>query len=171
MGYTVNIMIEAVNSTLQASQIVRPAQDSLQQDSEPVSIDIERERNFAQAPYISPAVDYNLEFDRAVLVLRDSATGEVTDQIPSDSRLEAQARATADSFSFEAPQVRPEAAAPFSDNRSQSSSSQSIDVPQQDVQVQQVERSQEAASVQQIAAFETAARSGNTNAGSVTLFA
>ena len=45
-----------------------------------------------QAPFISPVVSINTQFDTAVLLLRNSEDGEVVDQIPSESALQTQQR-------------------------------------------------------------------------------
>lgn len=46
-----------------------------------------------KAPYISPYISLDYNYDRAVLQIRDSDTGEVQDQFPTESRLAEQQRA------------------------------------------------------------------------------
>lgn len=48
-----------------------------------------------KAPYISPYISLDYNYDRAVLQIRDSDTGEVQAQFPTESRLAAQQRAEA----------------------------------------------------------------------------
>ncbi|MBI2234624.1 MAG: flagellar protein FlaG [Micavibrio aeruginosavorus] len=45
-----------------------------------------------QAPYISPYVHLDVNFDKAVLQIRDSETGDVVRQIPSEPALESARR-------------------------------------------------------------------------------
>lgn len=154
-------MIEAVYSTLQTAQLARGVAEQ-SSTSESLSANPEGTQRLAKAPYISPAVDYNYDYNQAVLILRDSDTGDVVEQIPSETRLEAQARTETRAFSTERPSVQPaESSAP-----KKAEGSAPIVVEQQDTKQQT-----EVANVQQIAAFEAAARSGNTNAGTVSLFA
>lgn len=155
-------MIEAVNSTLQASQVTRAVAEQTS-TSESLNANPDGVQRIARAPYISPAVDYNYDYNQAVLVLRDSDTGDVVEQIPSETRLAEQARTEAQSFNTEvaAPAQRPNATAEGT------GSPAPIVVEQPQTEQRQVE----VANVQQIAAFEAAARSGNSNAGTVTLFA
>ena len=89
-------MIEAVNSVLSNAQIAR---GSIEQTSQARSIaaNPERVQEVAKAPYISPYIFMDLNYDRAVLQLRDSDTGDVLRQYPSESQLEAYKRAQATS--------------------------------------------------------------------------
>ena len=154
-------MIEAVSSTLQAAQVTRGVAEQ-NSTSESLSANPDGVQRLAKAPYISPAVDYNYDYNQAVLVLRDSDTGDVVEQIPSETRLEAQARTEARNFNTDvaAPAQRPDSTAETVQGAAP------IVVEQPDTT-----RQTEVANVQQIAAFEAAARSGNSNAGTVTLFA
>ena len=52
-----------------------------------------RTQEVAQAPYIPPYVKVDTELDMAVLQLRDSDTGDVVRQIPSEQQIEAYQRA------------------------------------------------------------------------------
>lgn len=49
-----------------------------------------------QAPYISPYISVDLNYDQAVLQIRDSDTGDVVQQFPTESRLAEIRRAKAD---------------------------------------------------------------------------
>lgn len=40
-----------------------------------------------QAPYVSPYISINFDYDKAVLQIRDSDTGNVQEQFPTESRL------------------------------------------------------------------------------------
>lgn len=45
-----------------------------------------------KAPYISPFISVDMDYNKAVLQIRDSDTGDVVQQFPSESRLAAQQR-------------------------------------------------------------------------------
>jgi len=78
-------MIEAVNSSVAnaslsrgvATQVSAPAPAQ----SEPATLPV--------APFISPRVSFDSTANKAVLQIRDSATGDVVNQFPSESRLRA----------------------------------------------------------------------------------
>lgn len=91
-------MIEAVNSVLANASFLRneanrngaqQIQESLESAASQAS---EAVTQFPRAPFISPVVSMDNQFDRAVLLLRNSEDGEVTDQIPSESALRADRR-------------------------------------------------------------------------------
>ena len=83
--------IEAVNSVIANSAVVRggtnpidsarAAQTDSLRSGDGVSL---------QTPYRSLNVSIDQNYDRAVLQIRDSQTGDVLDQYPSDTRLRAQ---------------------------------------------------------------------------------
>ncbi len=85
-------MIEAVNSVLQTAPFVRGNSDQTS-NAESLAANPDRvQRAAPRAPYISPYVFVDVNFDRAVLQLRNGETGDVVDQFPSEQQLEAQAR-------------------------------------------------------------------------------
>ena len=89
-------MIEAVNSAVAASSVLKglvpqglqssPSQAPVQ------SVEMTGAPTGPRAPFVSPMVYMNLDYDKAVLQIRDSETGDVVNQIPSDNRLAAQQR-------------------------------------------------------------------------------
>ncbi|MGH1378192.1 MAG: hypothetical protein ACRBB3_05155 [Alphaproteobacteria bacterium] len=84
-------MIEAVSSSLASAQSLRS------NVAEGVSsVSVEGARAAPQAPYISPHISIDLAHNKAVIEIRDSDTGDVQQQFPSESRLaqisQAQAR-------------------------------------------------------------------------------
>lgn len=87
-------MIEAVNSVISNASLLR---QSAQQVAVAVqaSESAESVAKVPLAPYISPAIHVNYDFDTAVLAIRDSDTGDVLAQFPSESALEARQRAEA----------------------------------------------------------------------------
>jgi len=148
-------MLEAVNSVLQNAQFVRSnSEQTSSVDS--FAANPERSQRVApQAPYISPYIHLDVNYDKAVILLRNGETGDVEGQFPSQATLEAQARAAAKRQVA----VETEAATP---------SPKATEAPQAPAPQQKADA---AISAQQQAAFSAAARSGNTNAGNITLFA
>lgn len=95
-------MLEAVNSVISNAPLVRPhaeqASSSRSLTANPESVQV-----VAQAPYISPYIRVDVNYDTAVLAIRDRDTGDFLTTIPSDARLQAKAREAAQ---YEQPQVR-----------------------------------------------------------------
>lgn len=86
-------MIEAVNSVLSNAPILKSA---AQQQSAANSFAANPDRiqqASAQAPYISLYIKVDVNFDKAILQMRDQDTGDVVRQIPSETQLEAYRRA------------------------------------------------------------------------------
>ncbi len=88
-------MIEAVNSSLSNASVLRaPAeqvstQRSLSSNPARLQEAAETSIDVPKAPYISPYVVVDLDYNTAVLQIRDSDTGDVLTQFPSESRLQA----------------------------------------------------------------------------------
>src|SRR5690606_32781669 len=93
-----------------------------------------------QAPYVSPYVFMDISFNKAVLQIRDSDTGDVMTQFPSRSRLESSRRAAADAGSSESASVA----------KAQPQASEDVSVAPAKANV----------TPQQIAAFDAASRAG-----------
>lgn len=87
-------MIEAVNSVLSNAPLVRNVTDQ-QSAARALAANPDRVQEVAQAPYISPYVHVDVNFDKAVLQIRDSDTGDVVRTIPSEGQMEAYRRAQA----------------------------------------------------------------------------
>lgn len=90
-------MIEAVNA---ATASVALSQSTSSQTDVQVSAsaspleEIGDAPQAPRAPFVSPFIAVDTEFDRAVLQIRNGDTGEVIRQFPSEGRLENQARET-----------------------------------------------------------------------------
>ena len=84
-------MLEAVNSTLANASLVRAVADQAS-SARSFAANPEKVQEVVQAPYISPYVYVDVNYDKAVLALRDRDTGDFLTTIPSDAKLEAQAR-------------------------------------------------------------------------------
>lgn len=106
-------MIEAVNSTLATSALTREAAGQ-QSSANSFAANPERVQRIAQAPYVSPYIAVDTNFDRAVLQIRDSDTGDVLAQYPTEPQLEAYRRAQ---------QIRQEPATPAPQPAQQASES------------------------------------------------
>ncbi len=84
-------MIEAVHSVLSNAQAVRASADQ-SSSTRSFAADPENSVSVPQAPYISPYIVVNAN-NKAVLQIRDSDTGDVLTQYPSETRLQAQSAA------------------------------------------------------------------------------
>lgn len=81
-------MIEAVNSVVANASLLRTqSEQGSEQRSEPV-VSIETSGNeLPQAPFVSPYISVNTQYNTAVLQIRDSDTGDVVNQFPSEETL------------------------------------------------------------------------------------
>lgn len=158
-------MLEAVNSVLQTAQFVRPQAEQTSAVDSFAGNPERAQRVSPQAPYVSPYIYIDLGHNKAVIQLRNGETGDVEGQFPSEASLEARARAASTSQTS-APSSQPET--PQNSGESALAFVQSTEpAPQQ----QSAPAPSAAPTAQQQAAFAAAARAGNSNAGSVTLFA
>lgn len=85
-------MIEAINSAVVNAQSMRASTEQINASRVSQAPDVappeaQASAEVPKAPYVSPyiAVDYN--YDKAVLQIRDSETGDVVQQFPTESRL------------------------------------------------------------------------------------
>lgn len=86
-------MIEAVNSVLSNAPYTKAATEQ-QSVARSFAANPDRiQEATSAAPYISLYIKVDTNFDRAVLQIRDSDTGDVVRQIPTESELEAYRRA------------------------------------------------------------------------------
>ncbi len=94
-------MIEAVNSVLSNAVLARGSAEQ-QSVARSFAANPERVQEVAQAPYVSPYISMNLDYNKAVLQIRDGDTGDVVRQFPSESQLEAYRKAQAAAQNSEA---------------------------------------------------------------------
>jgi hypothetical protein len=83
-------VIEAVNSVVSNATLVRAAAEQI--DVRALAANPGRVQEVAsipQAPYISPYISMDHNYNKAVLQIRNSDTGDVITQFPSESRLRA----------------------------------------------------------------------------------
>ncbi len=83
-------MIEAVNSVVSNAPLLR---GNAEQVSSARASSTESVTPSPQAPFVSPYISVDFNFDTAVLQIRDSDTGDVVRQFPSQSALQARQRA------------------------------------------------------------------------------
>jgi hypothetical protein len=86
-------MIEAVNSVVANAALLRGNTDQSQQDRlNAIASNPNTERvKMALAPFVSPFIQVNNDYNKAVLQLRDSETGDVINQFPSETTMRARA--------------------------------------------------------------------------------
>ncbi len=84
-------MLEAVNSVLSNAPLVR-GQAEQHSNARSLAANPEQVQVVAQAPYISPYIKVDVNYDKAVILIRDSDTGDTVRQIPSEPALEAARR-------------------------------------------------------------------------------
>ena len=156
-------MIEAVNSVLQTAPFVRANNEQISTaDSFAANPErLQRAPQAPQAPFISPYIYLDVNYDKAVIQLRNGDTGDVIDQFPSESALQARARQSAQQ------QVARETQA---QQAPQPQASVETSAPQQSAP-EASQANTAAINAQQQAAFQAAAQTGISNAGNVTVFA
>jgi hypothetical protein len=84
-------MFEAVNSTLSNAPLIR-AQAEQASAARSFAANPEKVQEAPQAPYVSPYIYMDVNYNKAVLQIRDSDTGDVVRQIPTEPALEAARR-------------------------------------------------------------------------------
>ena len=86
-------MIEAVNAVVSNSQILRSVAEQTA-TTQNLSANPARIQTAAiSAPYLSPHVDYNGGNSKPIFVVRDSSSGEVIKQFPSEAQIRAYSKA------------------------------------------------------------------------------
>lgn len=83
-------MIEAVNSAVANASLVRGSANQV--DAARVEISTGNGPVAPRAPFISPFISLDNNFDTAVIQIRDSETGDVLRQFPSEQTLSSRAR-------------------------------------------------------------------------------
>ena len=84
-------MIEAVKSSLAAAPVVQRGLDQAS-NARSFAANPEKVQEVAEAPYVSPNVRVDNNAKIAILEFRDSVSGDVLAQIPSEAQLEAYKR-------------------------------------------------------------------------------
>ncbi len=86
-------MLEAVNSVLSNASYTKAVADQQSVVTSYAANPAAVQKASLQAPYISLYIKVDVNFDKALLQLRDPDTGDVVQQIPSETQLEAYRRA------------------------------------------------------------------------------
>lgn len=86
-------MIEAVNSVLSNAPLTKAVIDQQSVARSFAANPTRIQESSTVAPYISLYIKVDTNFDKAILQIRDSDTGDVVRQIPSETQLEAYRRA------------------------------------------------------------------------------
>ncbi len=86
-------MIEAVNSVLSNAPLTKAVVEQQSVAKSYAANPARVQEATSVAPYISLYIKVDTNFDKAVLQIRDSDTGDVVRQIPTESQLEAYRRA------------------------------------------------------------------------------
>lgn len=100
-------MIEAVNSVVANSSALR-AQAEQASAARSFTANPERTQEVVQAPYVSPYISMDVNYNKAVLQIRDGDTGDVLKQFPSDTALEFRSRQVAQQAAEPIEVVEPE---------------------------------------------------------------
>lgn len=158
-------MLEAVHSVLQSAPVVR-AQAEQVSPAESFAANPDRVQKVpVQAPYVSPYIFVDVALNKAVIQIRNGETGDVLGQFPTEASMRARASAARQA---EAPAPQ---ATPSHESDSAQAFVQNTAPPPVQTDRGSTNTAPAAATAQQQAAFAAAARAGNTNAGTVTLFA
>lgn len=88
-------MIEAVNSVVSNAQFVRGSAEQQSSAGDAAAQIRESSASVPKAPYISPYIAIDTDSNSAVIQVRDSDTGDVVRQFPSESSLRARQSAAA----------------------------------------------------------------------------
>lgn len=161
-------MIEAVSTVIQNTQFSRGSAEQVS-PVDAFAANPERVQRVATSGPVSPRVHVDVNFDTAVLQFLNGDR-DVVRQIPSESRLEAQARDAARQAEAET-QASPRRQSESAQASVQQASSNTGADTSSDGGGAQPQQQAASINAQQAAAFQAAAQSGNSNAGSVTLLA
>lgn len=165
-------MLEAVTSVLQTAPVARGNADQVS-NARSFAANPDKIQEAPRAPYISPYIYMDVNYDKAVLQIRDSETGDVVRQFPSETRLRSQSAEAARTEDMPSPPQQ--TAGQDSGNRTARSEAPDVSSQQQQTARQEAPPQQSpgnAATAQQLAAFKTAATTASAgNGGQVSLFA
>lgn len=153
-------MIEAVNAVVANASLLRGSAEQASA-ARSLSANPERIQEVVRAPYVSPFIYMDVNFDKAVLQIRDRDTGDVTKQFPSEQTMQVRAaiaaKQAAQTTRAAAPDV-PDAPAP----QRQQAEAPKVETPAPQVNAQaQVAASALASTAQAAAAVSAPPTSGN----------
>lgn len=158
-------MIEAVNSVISSAPMLRQSAEQVDA-ARSFAANPERLQELPRAPYISPFVHVDLTFDTAVLQIRDSDTGDVVNQFPSESTLKASQRAKL-AQQAQVSQAAEEATEKLTVGPGQSDGSEQV----AESGTGSPELSSNPVAVQAVAAFEAGAQSAQVGSEQISMLA
>lgn len=85
-------MIEGINSSIATASLLRPIVEQ-ETNARGQSASVEPVQRLPQAPYVSPYLFVDNANNKVILQIRDSESGDVVRQIPSDSQIRAYSKA------------------------------------------------------------------------------
>lgn len=115
-------MIDAVGSLVLNTPYLRSAAEQVDA-ARAYAANPERIQETPKAPYISPYVFVDVYFDKAVLQIRDSETGDVLTQFPAENQLEQARQSAARERGVSLPEPRVDVAAASPSRKDASSES------------------------------------------------
>lgn len=104
-------MIEAVNSVIANASALRATAEQASA-ARSFTANPERVQEVVQAPYVSPYISMDINYNKAVLQIRDGDTGDVLKQFPSETALEFRSRQLAQEKVKPAPKLETQETAP-----------------------------------------------------------
>lgn len=154
-------MIEAVNAVVANASLLRGSAEQASA-TRSFAANPARVQEVIQAPYVSPFIYVDVNYDKAVLQIRDSDTGDVLKQFPSEQTMAIRSRIAQSQAAQTQPDV-PDAPAP----QRQQAEAPKIDTPAP----QQNTQAQVAASALESTAQAAAAVSAPPTSGNVVVTA
>lgn len=170
-------MLEAVTSVLQTAPVARGSAEQTS-NARSFAANPDKVQEVPRAPYISPYIHMDVNYDKAVLQIRDSETGDVIRQFPSETRLRTQSAQASSEETTPAPQQQQAPVQQQSAERASQLQAQNTAPQQSSGQEPAPQQSSSpapsgnAATAQQLAAFKTASTTASAGSGGqVSLFA
>lgn len=164
-------MLEAVNSVLSNAPMLRGPADQ-QSSARSLAANPKQVQVVNQAPYVSQYISVDIDYDTAVILIRDSETGDTVRQIPTEPALEAArrqvaAQAAGDQFNVSdrvapTPQEAKQASYGQSQAQTQDVPVPSTPAPQAGPQAPAVAAAAFGAFAKQVASLQTAISGGST---------
>ncbi|MGB4107103.1 MAG: hypothetical protein WBK55_04835 [Alphaproteobacteria bacterium] len=150
-------MIEAVNAVVANASLLRGSAEQASA-ARSLAANPERVQEVIQAPYVSPFIYVDVNYDKAVLQIRDSDTGDVLKQFPSEQTMAIRSRIAQRQAAQTQPDV-PDAPAP---QQQQQAEAPKVETPAPQVNAQaQVAATALASTAAQAAAVSAPPTSGN----------
>ena len=162
-------MLEAVNSVLSNAPMLRGPADQ-QSSARSLAANPQQVQVVTQAPFVSQYISVDVNYDKAVILIRDSETGDTVRQIPTEPALEAArrqvaAQAAGDQFNVSdrlAPTPQEAKQASYGQPQVRQEVQVSAPAPQAEPQAPAVATAAFGAFAKQVASLQTAIAGGST---------